>query len=83
MLLYNWKSIYLYSMKADHKYFEKLHEKFIAGTIITKGKIILYSQYEDLFTLPDGSIAYSKLDEFLTVSHKSYGKPVNGIVSVI
>ena len=67
-------------MKTERKYIEKLHDIFIAGTITPKKKELLYSKYEDLFTLPDGSVVYSKLNGFLTISRKCYGKPVNGIV---
>lgn len=60
-----------------------LHHKFIAGTITDKERAVLYSNYQNLFKDSNGNIDYDMLNEFLLVSHKSYGKSKKGITEIV
>ena len=70
-------------MELSQKDIDRLHNKFIAGTISRTEKKKLYSQFKDIFTYDDGTVDYGYLNEFLVTSHKSYGKPKNGIIEII
>jgi uncharacterized protein (DUF488 family) len=70
-------------MAINEKILTDLHNKFIAGTISAKEKQLLYNQYKNLFSDKNGNIDTDMIDNFLVTSHKSYGKPVNGLVSIV
>ena len=70
-------------MELSNKEIDSIHDKFIDGTISKKEKKLFYSLFKDMFTYEDGTVDYGYLDEFLVTSHKSYGKPVNGIIYII
>lgn len=60
-----------------------LHDKFISGKISRGEKELLYSEYKSLYTDKNGKVDFDMLDEFLVTSHRSYGKSVKGIVSIV
>ena len=62
----------------------RLHDKFLKGTITKEEKKILYGRFKNLFTDRKGRVNCSDLDNFLYVSHKDYKKPdKDGVIGIV
>jgi len=69
-------------MALSRKRIQELHDKFIANTATEAEVQLLRDEFGYMFSA-GGKVNEPLFNNFLVVSHRTYKKPVNGVVTIV